>query len=98
LLIVDGSAVHPANCGENIRISRDFFKRPSGGKQGVGGSIISDIQASLNAISAFNIDVDGVFGSQTEQALSGFQSAQGLPVSGTVSDTTWPVLQRTANL
>ena len=79
-------------------MSRDFFKRPSGGKQGVGGSIISDIQASLNVVSAFNIDVDGVFGSQTEQALSGFQSAQGLPVSGTVSDTTWPVLQRTANL
>jgi peptidoglycan hydrolase-like protein with peptidoglycan-binding domain len=77
-------------------MSRDFFKRPSGGKQGVGGSIISDIQASLNAVSAYNIDVDGVFGGQTEQALSGFQSARGLPVTGTVSDSTWPVLMHSS--
>ena len=71
---------------------RDFFKRSTDGSQGVGGSIITDIQASLNAITAFDIGVDGAFGGQTEQAVTGFQTSRGLPVTGTVSDTTWAAL------
>jgi len=71
---------------------RDFFKRSTDGSQGVGGSVISDIQASLNAITAFDIRVDGSFGRQTEQAVTGFQTVRGLPVTGTVSDTTWATL------
>ena len=71
---------------------RDFFKRSIDGSQGVGGSLISDIQASLNAITAFDIKVDGSFGRQTEQAVTGFQTVRGLPVTGTVSDTTWTAL------
>jgi peptidoglycan hydrolase-like protein with peptidoglycan-binding domain len=77
-------------------MSRDFFKRSTGGSARVVGSIIRDVQASLNAITAFAIAADGVFGSQTEQALSGFQSARGLAVTGTVSDTTWPELMHSA--
>jgi peptidoglycan hydrolase-like protein with peptidoglycan-binding domain len=71
---------------------RDFFKRSTEGSQGVGGSIIMDIQAALNAITAFDIGVDGSFGRQTEQAVTGFQTARGLPVTGTASDTTWAAL------
>jgi hypothetical protein len=71
---------------------RDFFKRSTDGSQGVGGSIITDLQASLNAITTFDIGVDGSFGRQTEQAVTGFQTARGLPVTGTVSDTTWAAL------
>ena len=77
-------------------MARDFFKRSTGRSARVVGSVIRDVQASLNAITAFAIAVDGVFGSQTEQALSGFQSARGLPVTGTVSDTTWPELMHSA--
>jgi hypothetical protein len=36
--------------------------------------------------------VDGSFGRQTEQAVTGFQTARGLPVTVTVSDTTWAAL------
>ena len=75
-------------------MSRDFFKRSIGGSARVVGSIIGDIQSSLNAMTAFAIDVDGVFGGQTQQALSGFQAAHGLSVTGTVSDTTWPPLMQ----
>jgi hypothetical protein len=75
---------------------RDFFKRSTDGSQGVGGSLISDIQASLNAITAFDIKVDGSFGKQTEQAVTGFQTVRGLPVTGTVSDTTWTALMHSA--
>jgi Putative peptidoglycan binding domain len=75
---------------------RNLFKKSAGGSQGVGGSIITDIQASLNAITAFDIAMDGAFGRQTEQVLSGFQSARGLPVTGMVSDTTWVALMNSA--
>ncbi len=71
---------------------RNFFKRSMDGSQGVGGSIITDIQASLNAVTAFDIGVDGAFGRQTEHAVTGFQTSRGLPVTGTVSDTTWAAL------
>ena len=74
---------------------RDFFKRSTDGP-GLGGSIITDIQASLNAVTTFDIGVDGSFGRQTEQAVTGFQTARGLPVTGTVSDTTWAALMHSA--
>ncbi len=77
-------------------MARDYFKRTTGNAARVDGSIISDIQASLNAITAFEIKVDGSFGRQTEQALSGFQTARSLPVTGTVSDTTWVALMHSA--
>jgi peptidoglycan hydrolase-like protein with peptidoglycan-binding domain len=59
-------------------MSRDFFKRPTADSRSVVGSIIADIQASLNAVTAFDIAADGVFGGQTEQAVAGFQRARGL--------------------
>jgi peptidoglycan hydrolase-like protein with peptidoglycan-binding domain len=77
-------------------MGRDYFKRTTGNAARVDGSIISDIQASLNAITAFGIRVDGSFGRQTEQAVSGFQSLRSLPVTGTVSDVTWVNLMHSA--
>ncbi len=70
---------------------RDYFKRATG-SQSVSGTVITDIQASLNAVSIFDITVDGAFGQQTQQALTAFQTTHALPVSGTVSDTTWTAL------
>jgi hypothetical protein len=75
---------------------RDFFRRSTDGSQSVGGSVISDIQSSLNAVTASDIKVDGAFGGQTEQAVTGFQTARGLPVTGTVSDTTWAALMHSS--
>ena len=73
-------------------MSRDYLKRSAAGSPSPSGTVITDIQSSLNALSAFDISVDGVFGAQTQDALTGFQTAQGLPVTGTVSDTTWTAL------
>ena len=73
-------------------MSRDYFKRSAAGSPSPSGTVITDIQSSLNALSAFDISVDGVFGAQTQDALTGFQTARGLPVTGTVSDTTWTAL------
>lgn len=38
--------------------------------------------------------VDGLFGRQTEAALSALQKDRGLAITGTVSDTTWAALMR----
>jgi Putative peptidoglycan binding domain len=73
-------------------MSRDYFMRSTGGSPSVNGTVITDVQASLNAISAFDIAVDGAFGRQTQEALTGFQTARNLPATGTVSDTTWTAL------
>jgi hypothetical protein len=73
---------------------RDYFSQTTGAS--VSGTVITDIQSSLNAVTAFAIGVDGIFGRQTRQALSGFQTDRGLPVTGTVSDTTWPALMHSA--
>jgi len=37
-------------------------------------------------------EIDGAFGSNMRQALSGFQKARGLPVSGKLDDATWNAL------
>ena len=73
---------------------RDFFRRPPHDALMVSGTVITDVQASLNATSAFSISTDGIYGQQTVDALSGFQSARGLPVTGSVSDVTWSALMR----
>jgi peptidoglycan hydrolase-like protein with peptidoglycan-binding domain len=74
---------------------RDFFKPSQPGGISVSGSVITDVQASLNAMTTSDITVDGIFGRQTKDALLQFQKARGLPETGTVSDTVWPPLMRT---
>ena len=94
-LMAEPGLQEPTQLDGRRLMPRDFFKRSTDG-QGVGGSIITDIQASLNAVTTFDIGVDGSFGRQTEQAVTGFQTARGLPVTGTVSDTTWAALMHSA--
>jgi hypothetical protein len=73
-------------------MARDYFKRASAGTTAASGTIISDIQLTLNAGGA-SIDPDGIYGGQTSTALSAFQTARGLPVNGnSVSDATWTAL------
>jgi len=74
---------------------RDYFRRARTGSVISAGTIITDVQSSLNATGIQHISVDGLFGRQTETALSTYQTDSGLAVTGTVSDTTWPPLMRT---
>ena len=62
-------------------MARDYFKRASAGTTAASGTIISDIQLTLNAGGA-SIDPDGIYGGQTSTALSAFQTARGVPVNG----------------
>ena len=76
---------------------RDFFCKSQPGSTSPSGTVITDIQAALNAIGSSSIPVDGLFGRQTQDALSALQTRQGFPITGTVADTTWTFLMRTAS-
>lgn len=39
-----------------------------------------------------NVDVDGIFGPVTAEAVTAFQNAKGLPADGIVGNQTWPAL------
>ncbi len=61
------------------------------------GSSVSIIQYYLAALSYFNpkiplVSVNGTYDEQTQNAVSAFQSAYGLPVTGIVDDATWNLL------
>src|SRR5262249_37322127 len=92
----------PGSCGQRlllrfqeiVLVPRDFFCRSQPRSTSPSGTIIADIQAALNAIGAVTITVDGLFGKQTQDALSALQTCQGFPKTGTVADTTWTFLMR----
>lgn len=77
-------------------MTRVYFQRASSGHTSPSGSVVSDIQSSLNALGIGQIAVDGQFGRQTETGLRAFQTANGLPVTGKVDDVTWTELTATA--
>lgn len=81
---------------EEIQMPRDYFRRVAPGYTIVAGTIISDIQATLNASGGARIAVDGRFGAQTADALLSFQARRNLSVTGTVSDSTWAALFHTS--
>jgi peptidoglycan hydrolase-like protein with peptidoglycan-binding domain len=74
---------------EEKLMARDYFARSKSASTPPSGTVINDVQASLNAVGAGNLEVDGLFGGQTQTALETFQTARALPVTGTVSDSTW---------
>jgi peptidoglycan hydrolase-like protein with peptidoglycan-binding domain len=68
-----------------------LFKKPSPGVRGVRGQVVTEIQNALVA-AGHPVSVDGVYGSQTETAISSLQAAKGLPVTGQVDDVTYEKL------
>lgn len=77
-------------------MTRIYFQRASAGHTSPSGSVVSDIQSSLNALGIGQIAVDGQFGRQTENGLKAFQTANGLPVTGKVDEASWTQLTATA--
>ena len=75
---------------------RTFFSRSQPGSTSPSGTVITDIQAALNAIGSASVTVDGLFGRQTHDALLALQTSQGFPPTGAVADTTWTFLMRSA--
>ena len=62
---------------------------------GSNGSDVEKLQELLNQNGA-NITVDGIFGSQTQQAVKDYQQANNLTVDGIAGDQTWGSLHSTS--
>ena len=57
-------------------------------RYGSSGNDVSELQRILNE-NGYNLDVDGIFGSQTQAAVTDYQTKKGLDVDGIVGDQTW---------
>ena len=57
-------------------------------REGAMGSAVRELQSKLNVLQYGPIGVDGNFGAGTKQALMAFQSAEGLPTTGTLDAET----------
>jgi hypothetical protein len=67
----------------------------SGGKVGSKGDLVVWAQQHLLGAGQV-VGVDGAFGAGTASAVSNFQAANNLPVTGQVDAETWPVLLKSA--
>ncbi|HEX4804380.1 MAG TPA: peptidoglycan-binding domain-containing protein [Conexibacter sp.] len=65
----------------------------SGGKVGSKGDVVVWAQEHLNG-AGYAVTVDGQYGAGSASAVSAFQAAAGLPVTGKVDAATWPALLR----
>lgn len=57
------------------------------------GDVVVWAQQHL-ASAGFSVRVDGAYGASTRKAVSAFQAAKGIPVTGKIGDLTWPALLR----
>jgi peptidoglycan hydrolase-like protein with peptidoglycan-binding domain len=61
-------------------------------QEGSTSQAVRAAQALLRNKFGYNIDVDGIFGPQTESATRNFQTAHGLLVDGIIGPQTWQAL------
>ena len=66
-------------------------------RRGNQGEEVADLQAMLNAKFGYNLDVDGNFGKDTENAVKDFQKKHGLTADGFVGRKTWAALGMDSN-
>ncbi|MGJ3250536.1 MAG: peptidoglycan-binding protein [Elainellaceae cyanobacterium] len=65
---------------------------------GVYGRDVAEAQALLSELGYYDANIDGIYGEQTQIAVSEFQSNVGLPPDGQIDQQTWQQLQATRNL
>ena len=60
------------------------------------GAVVAELQKELQAAGYYTADIDGVYGSATEDAVKGIQVAANLKVDGVVDEKTRAALQKSA--
>lgn len=66
-----------------VNVELDVLRKGSTGGQ------VQTIQALLNGFIGSDLDIDGIFGSKTEQAVRNYQDSRDLTVDGIVGAQTW---------
>lgn len=66
-------------------------------RRGNEGDEVADLQMLLNSKYGYDLDVDGIFGRATENAVKDFQRKHGLTDDGVVGPKTWKALGVTGN-
>lgn len=61
-------------------------------RRGDQGNAVKFLQLLLNNFHGYSIQVDGIFGQQTENSIRDFQSSHNLPLTGIVYYVTWQAL------
>ncbi len=61
--------------------------------EGSTGEPVSRLQRALTAALGRTVDIDGIFGPLTSEAVRAYQSSRELPVDGLVGPQTWTALQ-----
>jgi peptidoglycan hydrolase-like protein with peptidoglycan-binding domain len=72
----------------NVKLVQQNLTRPvlRTGSQGVE---VSELQAALKLLGYYTAEVNGVYGESTAKAVSEFQAAANLPVTGVTNQATW---------
>jgi hypothetical protein len=81
-----GASVAGPVSGSRPVVSQPLLKRRSR------GDLVVWAQEHLRAAGQTQLQVTGVFGQQTYEAVCAFQGAHGLPVDGTIGEATWQAL------
>ena len=76
-----------------LSISNWTFASPTLSKNSTGKDVLT-LQKKLYLIGYTITEFDGVYGAETEKAVSAFQRDQNLTVTGVVTNATWRVLKR----
>src|SRR5688572_29772600 len=76
-------------CDEDPAMTRILFQRAPEGFRTVRGGLIKDLQARLAGAGSSPGMLDGIYGGDTEQAIRRWESAQGQPQTGKVTDDAW---------
>lgn len=79
----DNPDPEPEPTVKTVNVELDVLKKGS-----IGGQV-QTIQALLNGFIGSDLDIDGIFGSKTEQAVKDYQDARNLTVDGIVGVQTW---------
>lgn len=72
----------------------DLFSEPPLVLRGSSGDRVKELQYKLNRREGFSLDVDGLFGPKTDDAVRKYQAENGLKVDGIVGSKTRAALRR----
>lgn len=81
-------SVFPVMATPDIKLVQQNLTRPvlTTGSQGVE---VSELQAALRLLGFYTGEVNGVYAESTAKAVSDFQAAANLPVTGVMNQATW---------